>query len=557
MSLTPFGMIRQGHEKVNPLVSRPCYHASFQWVRLVVLPFNVLEPFVHKAALHQSIGWTPSTAIKVSIGILGWSPIRWDRLSSVYGAGSTFHILICRQPLHKLPCFGTLFMEYLDPNRDVASVSGGEIQDHSEMLLWSLLMLEKCWGMMNIAVWLLKKWILVPIQSKVRNTNRSCKAFGIPDGFGGLTRGFIWNNGKQVPTLYNNHECGWWLCFGIVFWSSFTIAFSVSRSAVPFGFSGKRKDCVSTYPVTKADHRKLNWWRTNGWRLQQLIRQWTESFSLVNTHHIYHSSLAEATVYHKEHFWSVKGYAKRVECFQMTSRLHNLKSRSISPKFRAETSQRPNCCFWIVLFLYSCWIYWFGLMSGLFACHHGFDLTAQELSASLLMSNSISQGANDELSATNLLRPDQLKLPTPIIVMGLMKAGTTSIYGYFKCGLDPNYSKLSHYNCNSGNKGLMSCGKRMRRNITKMKTKAFATMDMFTVYAELDGQEKNGGITVPQWQFVQGRVILVYYSQMLQFAHVAHFRQYPNVIVTQRFMNTFPAQLGSWIQGIHTIGWNL
>lgn len=229
----------------------------------------------------------------------------------------------------------------------------------------------------------------------------------------------------------------------------------------------------------------------------------------------------------------------------MTSRLHNLKSRSISPKFRAETSQRPNCCFWIVLFLYSCWIYWFGLMSGLFACHHGFDLTAQELSASLLMSNSISQGANDELSATNLLRPDQLKLPTPIIVMGLMKAGTTSIYGYFKCGLDPNYSKLSHYNCNSGNKGLMSCGKRMRRNITKMKTKAFATMDMFTVYAELDGQEKNGGITVPQWQFVQGRVILVYYSQMLQFAHVAHFRQYPNVIVTQRFMNTFPAQLGS------------
>eukprot|EP00526_Cylindrotheca_closterium_P015369 CAMPEP_0113634692 /NCGR_PEP_ID=MMETSP0017_2-20120614/18071_1 /TAXON_ID=2856 /ORGANISM="Cylindrotheca closterium" /LENGTH=245 /DNA_ID=CAMNT_0000545415 /DNA_START=378 /DNA_END=1115 /DNA_ORIENTATION=+ /assembly_acc=CAM_ASM_000147 len=102
-----------------------------------------------------------------------------------------------------------------------------------------------------------------------------------------------------------------------------------------------------------------------------------------------------------------------------------------------------------------------------------------------------------------LLKPEQLKLPTPIIVMGLMKAGTTSVYGYFKCGLDPSSSKLSHYNCNDGTKGLMSCGKRMRRNITKMKTKAFHSMDMFTVYAELDGQEKNGGITVPQWQFVK------------------------------------------------------
>lgn len=105
-----------------------------------------------------------------------------------------------------------------------------------------------------------------------------------------------------------------------------------------------------------------------------------------------------------------------------------------------------------------------------------------------------------------LLRPEELKLPTPIIVMGLMKAGTTSIYGYFKCGLDPEHSKLSHYNCNdpATKKGTMSCGKRMRRNVTKLKnTTAFDSMDMFHLYSELDGQEYNGGMTVPQWHFIQ------------------------------------------------------
>lgn len=198
-----------------------------------------------------------------------------------------------------------------------------------------------------------------------------------------------------------------------------------------------------------------------------------------------------------------------------------IKTRSRSPKLRPQFPEQQRCCRWILLLLYSFFIYWFGLMSGLFACHHGFDLTAHEVSASLLaastsgdfeyrMTNSSAgidaMGFESNMSPAMQLKPEQLKLPTPIIVMGLMKAGTTSIYSYFKCGLDPNFSKLSHYNCNDGTKGLMSCGKRMRRNITKMKTKAFATMDMFTVYAELDGQEKNGGITVPQWQFVKGKV---------------------------------------------------
>eukprot|EP00429_Kryptoperidinium_foliaceum_P032951 CAMPEP_0176167442 /NCGR_PEP_ID=MMETSP0120_2-20121206/85669_1 /TAXON_ID=160619 /ORGANISM="Kryptoperidinium foliaceum, Strain CCMP 1326" /LENGTH=173 /DNA_ID=CAMNT_0017505071 /DNA_START=63 /DNA_END=581 /DNA_ORIENTATION=+ len=101
------------------------------------------------------------------------------------------------------------------------------------------------------------------------------------------------------------------------------------------------------------------------------------------------------------------------------------------------------------------------------------------------------------------LTPEELKLPTPVIVMGLMKAGTTSIYGYFKCGLRPEFhSRLSHYDCNASG-GTMSCGKRMRRNIQKMKKPAFDQMDQFILYAELDAQELNGGMTLPQWDFLQ------------------------------------------------------
>ena len=108
-----------------------------------------------------------------------------------------------------------------------------------------------------------------------------------------------------------------------------------------------------------------------------------------------------------------------------------------------------------------------------------------------------------------LLQPNELKLPTPIIVMGMMKAGTTSIYGYFKCGLDPKMAKLSHYDCNHKKntpqeKIGLACGKRIRRNLTKMKPRksAFDTIDGFHLYAEIDGQEKNGGMTLPQWDYL-------------------------------------------------------
>jgi len=121
-----------------------------------------------------------------------------------------------------------------------------------------------------------------------------------------------------------------------------------------------------------------------------------------------------------------------------------------------------------------------------------------------LMDNQLSSFANDtsRTSGSFPLKPSDLKLPTPIIVMGLMKAGTTSIYGYFKCGLDPKFSKISHYNCQDGG-GIMSCGKRMRTNLKFGKVNIFDSIDMFDIYTEIDAQENNGGITIPQWSFIQ------------------------------------------------------
>jgi hypothetical protein len=106
------------------------------------------------------------------------------------------------------------------------------------------------------------------------------------------------------------------------------------------------------------------------------------------------------------------------------------------------------------------------------------------------------------------LNPGDLKLPVPILVMGLMKAGTTSVYGYFKCGLDPAVAKLSHYDCQPGESGDfekigMACGKRMRRNLTKYHKPAFFTFDRFHLYAELDAQELKGGMTLPQWSYLE------------------------------------------------------
>ena len=111
---------------------------------------------------------------------------------------------------------------------------------------------------------------------------------------------------------------------------------------------------------------------------------------------------------------------------------------------------------------------------------------------------------NESEQQDKKLKPHELTLSTPILVMGLQKAGTTSIYSYFKCGMD---GALSHYDCKPdprrpGEIG-MACGKRLRRNIEKFQKPAFDEIDHFDLYAELDAQENNGGITLPQWNFVQ------------------------------------------------------
>jgi hypothetical protein len=111
-----------------------------------------------------------------------------------------------------------------------------------------------------------------------------------------------------------------------------------------------------------------------------------------------------------------------------------------------------------------------------------------------LIDNRLSSFANGtfRMSDSSLLKPCELKVPIPIIV----------IYGYFKCGLDPKFSKISHYNCQDGG-GVMSCGKRMRTNLKFGKVNIFDSIDMFDIYTEIDAQENNGGITIPQWSFIQ------------------------------------------------------
>mmetsp|Transcript_3902 Transcript_3902/g.8930 ORF Transcript_3902/g.8930 Transcript_3902/m.8930 type:complete len:328 (+) Transcript_3902:217-1200(+) len=118
-------------------------------------------------------------------------------------------------------------------------------------------------------------------------------------------------------------------------------------------------------------------------------------------------------------------------------------------------------------------------------------------------------------SPLQLLTPNELRLPTPIIVMGLMKAGTTSIYSYFRCGMDLDVTKISHYDCRPRKHFPtitgMACGKRMQKNINEFKPPRpiFDGLDEFHIYTELDALYPNGGMTIPQWSFVE-RIHLAY-----------------------------------------------
>eukprot|EP00521_Asterionellopsis_glacialis_P012530 CAMPEP_0195295912 /NCGR_PEP_ID=MMETSP0707-20130614/18322_1 /TAXON_ID=33640 /ORGANISM="Asterionellopsis glacialis, Strain CCMP134" /LENGTH=250 /DNA_ID=CAMNT_0040357251 /DNA_START=78 /DNA_END=830 /DNA_ORIENTATION=- len=112
-----------------------------------------------------------------------------------------------------------------------------------------------------------------------------------------------------------------------------------------------------------------------------------------------------------------------------------------------------------------------------------------------------------EESTPTKLSPSELNLPTPIIVMGLLKCGTTSIYAYFKCGLDLEVSQLSHYACdpdsNLSTHGHISCGEQMRRNIEENGKPIFDGLDQFDVYTQIDAQEGPMGVIIPQHRFLR------------------------------------------------------
>ncbi|KAG7344271.1 hypothetical protein IV203_022279 [Nitzschia inconspicua] len=116
----------------------------------------------------------------------------------------------------------------------------------------------------------------------------------------------------------------------------------------------------------------------------------------------------------------------------------------------------------------------------------------------------VGSNAPEKFASIQRKKPEQLKLPTPIMVMGMMKAGTTSIYSYFKCGMDPNTTKLSHYDCRPGKLTdtiNMPCGKRLDSNIEGGR-EAFEEIDHYHLYAELDANTNNG-IILPQYKYLQ------------------------------------------------------
>eukprot|EP00797_Seminavis_robusta_P008151 Sro156_g070940.1 n/a (217) ;mRNA; r:89345-89995 len=96
--------------------------------------------------------------------------------------------------------------------------------------------------------------------------------------------------------------------------------------------------------------------------------------------------------------------------------------------------------------------------------------------------------------------------------MGLQKAGTTSIYSYFTCGME---GKLSHYDCrpppaNKTNGGKaerygLSCGKAMLWNKRANNKPLFDGIDDWDLYSEIDAPHNNllSGVILPQVSWIQ------------------------------------------------------
>eukprot|EP00588_Corethron_pennatum_P009137 CAMPEP_0194270246 /NCGR_PEP_ID=MMETSP0169-20130528/4267_1 /TAXON_ID=218684 /ORGANISM="Corethron pennatum, Strain L29A3" /LENGTH=466 /DNA_ID=CAMNT_0039012219 /DNA_START=348 /DNA_END=1748 /DNA_ORIENTATION=- len=76
--------------------------------------------------------------------------------------------------------------------------------------------------------------------------------------------------------------------------------------------------------------------------------------------------------------------------------------------------------------------------------------------------------------------PPKLKLPTPVISVGMPKSGTTSLFNYFNCG----GHATSHYLCSKGIRSFR-CGECIQKNIRK-GTPLLRGCGKFEVWAEIN-----------------------------------------------------------------------
>jgi len=120
------------------------------------------------------------------------------------------------------------------------------------------------------------------------------------------------------------------------------------------------------------------------------------------------------------------------------------------------------------------------------------------------------EGSKAASSIIHNVKPHEMRLPVPIIVMGLPKAGTTSIGSYFQCGFGQEYQhRVSHYDCHKDPHPIerqkdgarLSCGVRMSNNNVD-KRPVFHNIDHFDVYSEIDHLYPNN-IFFPQLRSIE------------------------------------------------------
>jgi hypothetical protein len=138
---------------------------------------------------------------------------------------------------------------------------------------------------------------------------------------------------------------------------------------------------------------------------------------------------------------------------------------------------------------------------------------------------------------------DLIKTPLPILVMGMPKAGTSSLAQYFQCGLGTKlHHRVSHYECAKGNQltvfnasllqksARVPCGIKLTRNADH-KRHAFTDIDHFDVYTELDASLGSDRLFLPQISYTR-----------------AIYEAYPNAtwILNVRDSHAWVASISTW-----------